>query len=1266
MDPPVNTAPAVAGTDQATAALGPPSTVTPVTFIATALGNLGLINGQNGNSGNSPAVAAQMPSTLATFAQVEADIANVLAEFATAGSTGDFAGDVNLLQQVDSRLKAVTTAENTLFGSDPNWLDSNQSDTLQQWLTAFFGYAQDSSDGAESITAAERTQLLATTLPSTVTTAEANEFLDRWNRTVQYWGQGIYTASQVPNGQSTDFLDVSALRSVFDAAQTAEQQSQVNGYSDPLAETTAATATVQNDLTQQGTCATVKLQIDQTATMTRSAFSGTLAVTNTEAAGSLTNVAMSINITDDQGNPANGVFFISSPTYSGAFSVVNGSATLPNNATGTISFTFIPDDSAASVPTIYHIGGTFSFTDPSGVNVSNPLGAAAIMVYPQAQLQLNYFLQRDVIGQDPFSSQPIPSEPAVLGLLVTNTGKGTANNFSITTAQPQIIQNDKGLLDNFQIIGTQVGSQQVTPSLTVDLGTIQPGQTGDADFLLLSSLQGIFDHFTATFTHSDALGGLATSLIQSVQTHTLIHAGNFNYANSTGAIDYLAEDNANPANLPDTIYFSDGTKAAVNIATSAASAPAGTDAYTVTANVTSGWDYILLPDPGAGYTLSKVVRSDGTVITVSDQAWTTDRTFNAAGNSSVDHELHILDFDSTGSYTVYYVPSAPTSIVNLLPAVEPTPTFTLTWTGSPGSSGAAIASYSIYVSDNGGAYTAFLTNTTQTSTTFTGVAGHTYSFYSVATDTAGNVQPTPAGAQATTQIVAAVDVSVAVTADAGTVNAGDPVGFTVTLTNLGTATATGVSLNDVLPPGLGNDLSWVIDPNVGNPSDFQISSGTLSLNGLSSLDAQQSISVHVTAVATALDVNSSSLTGTLNDSALVTAANEPTADQNQQASATITVNAPAVTALVAANQSPIAAGQTAGFTITLTNGGPGVAHGVTLSDTLPKGLGNDITWQIASNPSGLFVLTENVLSLQSSTSLTAGQSITVVVTGVTSGADIDPQTLMGTLLDTATVNANNELAADQNQQSSASITITGVSPVRFQITPSVTTIVAGTAFNITVTALNAANGTATNYTGTIHFTTSSTKYVLPANYTFTAADAGTHTFSIKLETAGVQSVTATDINKASMTGQTSISTEFAITTSASGPEGITVGPDGNLWFVETTASKIGMSTPAGSMTEFALPAGSQPVSIVKGPDGNLWFTEEGTNKIGRMTTAGVLAEFTVPTAASQPYGIAVGSDGNLWFTELSGNKIGKITPTGVFKEFALPAGSAPEGITAGP
>src|SRR5207253_742002 len=81
-----------------------------------------------------------------------------------------------------------------------------------------------------------------------------------------------------------------------------------------------------------------------------------------------------------------------------------------------------------------------------------------------------------------------------------------------------------------------------------------------------------------------------------------------------------------------------------------------------TATMTSGWNYLQLPDPGAGFRLSRVVRSDGKEIRVGDNAWTTDRTFPSS-QSGAEREFlfHLLDSDGTGSYTLYYRPVSTTT-----------------------------------------------------------------------------------------------------------------------------------------------------------------------------------------------------------------------------------------------------------------------------------------------------------------------------------------------------------------------------------------------------------------------------------------------------------------------------------------------------------------------------------------------------------------------------------------------------------------------------
>src|SRR5258708_25561775 len=79
-------------------------------------------------------------------------------------------------------------------------------------------------------------------------------------------------------------------------------------------------------------------------------------------------------------------------------------------------------------------------------------------------------------------------------------------------------------------------------------------------------------------------------------------------------------------------------------------------------------------------------------------------------------------------------------------------------------------------------------------------------------------------------------------------------GFTVTIENTGSGTATGVELSDKLPGGSG-PVTWSIDGSTGNPSSFALSgaagSQSLTLNGQPiSMLAGAKLTVHVTAPTT--------------------------------------------------------------------------------------------------------------------------------------------------------------------------------------------------------------------------------------------------------------------------------------------------------------------------------------------------------------------------------------------------------------------------------
>jgi ELWxxDGT repeat protein len=81
------------------------------------------------------------------------------------------------------------------------------------------------------------------------------------------------------------------------------------------------------------------------------------------------------------------------------------------------------------------------------------------------------------------------------------------------------------------------------------------------------------------------------------------------------------------------------------------------------------------------------------------------------------------------------------------------------------------------------------------------------------------------------------------------------------------------------------------------------------------------------------------------------------------------------------------------------------------------------------------------------------------------------------------------------------------------------TSTAGNYFPVTVTALDRYGDTGPVYGRTVHFTSSDAAATLPADYTFTAADGGVHTFlMLSLDTAGNQNVIVTDSSRGGVTG----------------------------------------------------------------------------------------------------------------------------------------------------
>jgi streptogramin lyase len=122
------------------------------------------------------------------------------------------------------------------------------------------------------------------------------------------------------------------------------------------------------------------------------------------------------------------------------------------------------------------------------------------------------------------------------------------------------------------------------------------------------------------------------------------------------------------------------------------------------------------------------------------------------------------------------------------------------------------------------------------------------------------------------------------------------------------------------------------------------------------------------------------------------------------------------------------------------------------------------------------------------------------------------------------------------------------------------------------------------------------------------------------------------------------------------------GPDGRTWMSEFEGDAVAAATTSGVVTEYATGVNSQPNGIVVGPDGNIWAAGYGPG-IYKITPAGVVT--TYPLAGAHIGQLTVGADSNLWFDDYGNNTVGKITTAGAITSYPLPAGTISCGIASG-
>lgn len=154
------------------------------------------------------------------------------------------------------------------------------------------------------------------------------------------------------------------------------------------------------------------------------------------------------------------------------------------------------------------------------------------------------------------------------------------------------------------------------------------------------------------------LGGPEFSLVQNLTTHSLIHTIRVEYPSDDGVPDFLVDDVIDPDAIPDTIYSSDG-RIISPVATVRNVTISGSINSELTIEFlppTTGYIFMIIDDPApTSYILNSVQRSDTKNILLGSNAWRTHRIKRIQGQTPFsDNKLYIVDYNSTGRYTLNY------------------------------------------------------------------------------------------------------------------------------------------------------------------------------------------------------------------------------------------------------------------------------------------------------------------------------------------------------------------------------------------------------------------------------------------------------------------------------------------------------------------------------------------------------------------------------------------------------------------------------------
>lgn len=396
-------------------------------------------------------------------------------------------------------------------------------------------------------------------------------------------------------------------------------------------------------------CASVSLKFSQDLKMTRQAFKGTLSVFNGHESNSMQDVRVEVYAMDADGVMSTShTMQITPQSMKGFEGELEGTEgwSLAAQSNGEYVVEFLPTRFAApEVPTPWSFGGRVTYIDPfTGAEVTRELTPVTLTVNPSPELQLTYFMQRDVFGDDPTTPNVIePSRETEFALLIKNVGYGDAHNVSLTTSAPQIVENEKGLLVDFiPKYSKREGKDTelwLSESIPLQLGTIPAKTTTYAQWFFESKLMGQMADYDVNITHVTSYNNPELTLIpeDGIKIRTLVRS-----LEVSDGVGFMTDDLPDADDAPDHLYLSNGTDEDVSVAHASCTRLNDTQLRITVVPSADGWNYVKVADPFYGkMVIASIVRESDQKPMPLRNFWQTDRTLREGKDPLAEDIIHL-------------------------------------------------------------------------------------------------------------------------------------------------------------------------------------------------------------------------------------------------------------------------------------------------------------------------------------------------------------------------------------------------------------------------------------------------------------------------------------------------------------------------------------------------------------------------------------------------------------------------------------------------